>query len=756
VRQGKVPATTLNAAQMAAAAPAGAVANTIVPQVQQSIAAGNVAVRTAIDTRFGSVDNATAEILKKTDEQTGRIDALTEQIRTLTDAEEKRAKAAERDRLINEARSGVYIAAQIIGLADPEAGRIVGIAGTAAIDASIAVAAIAAHGLTFASGAGLVGAGLQLASLFKGPGGDPAAAQHRQIMKMLEQIGRKLEEIQHRLEIIDIKIDAVLREIDAVRRGQIEQTTALIDAMEQMERRLTGVGGRSRLDVMQQYENAHLTQRRLCEAQFRDGAPQIKRESAPLARALSECLQRYIAYGQIDGRAAAFTFADFRWGDDNPDALEARDWPLNYYGILPAVIQELASTAGTPFPLAQATQQTSHPNVVAQAIDALIALRLRQGRLPMANEEQELRSLQEHLLRYRRWSDDAWQRSKAADGGGLAAYERAKADALAIVRDLERDYLGQGEAEPLLATMRTYCRFALRSTDAAALDACARERPLLTDDLDTKTATDALKYALYHGRPQFEFKYDFPALRVDYGCVDDPWDCRYMGHVIAEDTYCIQYRPTWTVTTATGKREEISLKPLQKCGTAGAVGGRADELVQYVRNQLVALANQSLPAPEDWQVADNSPLSDAAKMRALAEEVVKDHRVRLASTLVDRLDKKQVPGLEGALERVYRVGTAWKIYDQLALGGCYDPSSSNYAHSWAAGALPTRASVRHALTYGFLRRFAVHLSPFSEEFRAKLPRLAVAENALCSREPAVLTGAINDVDRFIALRKAIR
>lgn len=353
VADGTIPSTNLTFSQLVAQAPGGTVADVLNDKQVQAAAADREALKLVLEKRFGSIDGAQAAVLKSVSDNQKKIDHLTGEIQKVRDDQTAQAKkealAKERAKLIAETRSGVYVASTLLSFLDPEAGRFVSVAGSAAIDASVAVASLMGT-FSFAATGNLLGAGIQVAGLFGNKGGGAEAQRHAQIVEMLKAIRQQLIDIRKDMKIVDVKLDRALLEIELVQNGQVLQTTSLLNHLNDLQRSI----GSSFTRVVEVGRDAsradHLIKQKQCLASFPLGRDQIRKEESNDGRRLTDCLAAYHAFGSQIARNTTWTLKNFDWVRGNRAELNSPT-PLSYTGVVPAIATDLGQASGSPPPL---------------------------------------------------------------------------------------------------------------------------------------------------------------------------------------------------------------------------------------------------------------------------------------------------------------------------------------------------------------------------------------------------------------------
>jgi hypothetical protein len=780
VSEGHFPSPNVQLDQLLGAAPGAVGTQLIANNLIEALRHGTASLQTEIDEKFGGIDKLGSDVLKSVRSQQARIDALSSEVAVLADAEQRRAKAEVRDRAILETRASVIVTSQILSLVDPEAAHVVSTAGIAAVDANIAFADLLVNGFTWASGASLIGAGMQIASLFSSAESDPSSARHAQLIQMLEQIGQQLRRIQHDLMIVDIKIDRVLQNIEELRRDQVAQTTALLENMAEMERRLYGAIGRQRLDTMQLYENAHKTEASVCEGRFREGDTALTESTQKGAEELSSCFQKYKAFGLHHGTANAFTFGDFNWKEDSHSELIARDWPINYIGVLPAIMSELSAASNTPFPTNADARTTSHPSVAVQAIESWVRLRQRQPVLPLPSEEDDLRQLQHQLLRYRKWSDDALRRAEARDGGGLAAYEAAKQKAHVRLREIASEYTHSRINTSLQReTLSRLCQVInANSTDGELLDCSAHDLSIdicqamnwsktdadsldcypddisIIDNLESLTPLQLLRYAAVFDGAMVRVRYTFsPPVEIVTNTGD-----QYESKYIPPKRHCVTATPVVEKWVGRGQLEQLAeFSSFTTCKHyPGYQEPRPNWSEQETRRMIFNAENylKEVPEPHTWRPGNHPWFKERGRALERTREVLAPRRLEFSQLLANRLLQGEEQQLKSKLKTLDRVSTAWMAFDQLALGGCYDQTTSTFSWLSSMNAIQPSGTILQKLGNGDPMPLANYLLPFTNSLLRDRPRLTPDTKRLCSREPAFITAAVYDVDFLLFLRNA--
>lgn len=757
IRNGTIPSAGASFEQLTDAAPGGSVARVLLTPLAGSLAGGESALSARIEQRFGSLDSASAAVLATVSAQQSQIDSISASLRRMADGQARREAQVRRDALIQETRAGVYVTSTLLGLVDPEVGRIVGETGDASLDAGIATASLLQDGFSFAATGNLLGAGLRIAQALGPSRPDAGAQRHAQVVRMLAQIGKQLEEVQRTLHIVDAKVDVVIREVQAIREGQVEQTETLTRTIHEMRDHLLVAAGRGRHDVTEQYLSAHATRRDECLQVFPLRGPEVRNPNSAAGLELTKCLQNYVTYGLDHGRRAAFTYADFRWGADELAELSARD-PIHYLRVLPAIVSELRSASGAEFlsVTAAGSPALSHPEVAAGAINDLVELRLRQPRYRFDREREHLLELRGHLENYRVWSTQALARSQEADGGGLLAFEGAKADVLAILRAMEARYLEAREQNGRASPLADFCRMILRSAALADLESCARDRPRLTESLAGMAPLNLARYAAHHGR--YEARphtwnwdpYTQPHFRKPYGHDGDKGNFYYLN-----EPFCVTRTELFSRQIPTGRDTLLLMQGVRKCAHFEFQHPRKREVENALNRHLDAQVASLASAPEQWspdlrQRWFTTPNFAAAKTEAVLAPLRREFALQVAADL----QNSERSDLREALTRLDRVQFAWRAYEQLALGACFGAETSNFERLRTRGAVLPSTLLTQRLAGGDLLGFARGITPLSAELRADLPLSRVPEQRACPTIPPFVSWGIDAVNRYLALRSA--
>jgi hypothetical protein len=761
VRDGNIPSPRGTLDQIANAAPGGAVARLVGDQLRGQLTQN----QGALEARIGSVDSLTAVVLNTVLAQQEKIDSLSHQLRKVEgegagEAARRRAAQVTRDSLILETRAGINVAASLIGLIDPRLGEDIGVAGDAAMDASVAIGSLMEHGFTFAASGNLLGAGIQLAGLLQKRKPDAATLRHQQLVRMLAEIGEQLVQVRRTLAIVDAKLDAALLGIEEVRKGQLQQTEIVLAELGKARDQLLVAVARGRYDVTEQYFIAHQAERRRCETNLPLRGPWVQPQTES-GRLLNNCLSNYITYGTDISRTAAFTNSDFRWGVESPAAFVGRD-AVHYLPTFPAIVEELRIASGTPFPAftLPGAGSLSHPEVVAQAIQAFIELRLRQPRFAFASEQSILRSLQHHLVRYETWSKEAYGRIREGDGGGLVAFERAKADVQMRVREFEDRHLAR---QTVPAALPAYCAMALRTADSSVVNSCVRGRPRLTDRLDGVQPIELLRFALYHGRAEPvqpwswgppEYHAAQPSKRPLANLRTIPYVGVWNGYYSLDFTPCVYRHPTFVRNAAPQPDTLFRGVPTHLCERFRGQHGK--NYVYHLRDKHLSAMRERIVQPFHAWTPDTGQrwMQDVAYARGRTDEIMRPGRAAFALALVDSLRNGRAPTIEAAMERLDRVQAAWMFYDRLALGSCYGVAESNYEAAQSGGWLISSTNLRKALADADLLGFMRQTDALSLEAKQKMPVAQPPHQGLCERVPSYIAEGISAVDRYLDLRRA--
>ncbi len=771
IRRGKLPSLDEPVTRLAAFLPRTPVAGPLLAQLAASEVSNGAVVRADLSHRVGDAGAAVDRVLTEVAAQQEKIDVRSASLPAMAEGKPRDDSAKERDRWLLASRNDVHRAATVLKLLDPELGRVVKDVGDAALDGSKAIRDLMAAGNLFSQASllatgDLIGAGFKIAQAFMDKKPDIGTLRHQQIMKMLAQISRQLREIQVAVNRIDRNVTELLARVEEIRDYQAASTHALLREMNAMEARLTGAFTTIRDTQQDLVRREHQARVAECDRLFPTQQP------APATRAgrarLTSCLSDFISYGLIHGKGRVFVHENHPWTVQSLPSIDIRS-AVHFVGMIPVMVQELRTASGAEFPdvSGAAFGRASHPLAVADAVRPLIALRLRHPRHPMPTEKTDLLALRAQLASYRDWSDAALQRSTQSDGGGLLAFEQAKARVQEQVRQIEQEYLALADSAGAGSPLAWFCAMELRTDDVAAVRACRRNLPSLTDTLRGRTPLQIARYAVYHG------KYNAAHYDFDWGpktggismsgraCGHDGDYTCYTAYVVGNYT---AYRfPTFSRQTPNGLELLVRFEPFSRSGginngphESRNDGGRgARRAAENARlTQLGGWAAALRPAPHTWRpLPDQGGIANPDSLRERTDRILRPLRMSFARWLSEQLNLGRLNGLQAALDRLDRVAFAWMAYERLALGDCSD-AAGNYAFLRARGKVET-AELRGRLQAGDLVGFVAATDPLSDDVRRELPLAReILPDLGCSRIPREVEAAINGIDRYLDLRAA--
>lgn len=684
-----------------------------------------------------------------------RIDRKADQIRALPEGPARDRAEEERDALLGYSRGQAQMAGAVLRLVDPEIGKAVVTVGEAALKASQAYQFLtsAKAGMNLATAAAMgdmVGAGYAVAQLFiRTP--DPAAVRHQQLVRMLRQIGLQLEAIQTRLNVVDRKVTQILEQIQVLDTRVVDQTQALMQNLAEVEDRLTRAIAQSRIERSDEYRGDHLREVDRCSSLYPGhGLPPSTPERGDR---LTECMRAFVTFGTNVGVRNTFIGRDLDWRT-SPGLLGDAS-AVDYLGSLPGMAAELAAASRSRFPAlaAAASPQTAHPGVVAAATLALIEISLRQPQHRMSDEREVFATLRQDLANYRAWSDSALARVAAPDGGGVAAYDSARAAVLREVQALETAYLQEKDAAGPGSVLARYCAATLHSDLPGVVEPCSRTLPRLTDPLEGRSPLELARYALYHGRGTPGDTWDWSpksALREDVRvCCHGERDVTYYS---GDGTFTLSRTPSLGVADGV----VLEFLPLSTQATVSTGWhGRSGHAEHWRQESLKQQAGAFQPAPGTWTAVPTQRwLADSAYAAARTEAVVGPLRAPFARHLTGLLaaNDGRVQGLRQALTRLDHVIVAWRGFERLALGECF-ATRGLFSQVSAARPLSTSESLTRLLREGRLLEFVHALDATPTQARATLPGAPEPLGA-CSRIPPDIETAIGAIDRYLALRNA--